>query len=51
MDTWLGCNGIVSRCAFALASLFAAIGATLLVLERRADAASRSEIGASPASR
>jgi hypothetical protein len=34
-ESWLGCNGIVSRFAFALAFLFAAIGAALMMLERR----------------
>jgi hypothetical protein len=34
-ESWLGCNGVVSRLAFALAFLFAAIGAALLMLERR----------------
>jgi hypothetical protein len=37
-ESWLGCNGVVSRIAFALAFLFAAIGALLLVLERRSAA-------------
>ena len=37
-ESWLGCNGIVSRFAFALAFIFAAIGAALLMLERRTTA-------------
>jgi hypothetical protein len=35
-DTWLGCNGVVSLFAFALAIVLAAIGFVLLAMQRRA---------------